>query len=89
MGTVYATGLVFAFFPARGLGSTFIFATMTHIFGVCGVSYGLYGSYARLTGFWDNGLRWNVPDYNLVKFDATSRYEQSSFFKRLRVRLDE
>ena len=34
-------------------------------------------SYLRLTGFWDNGLRWSTPNYELKKFDMTSLYESN------------
>lgn len=32
-------------------------------------------SYKRLTGFWDNGLRWKRPLRVLNKYDTVSRYE--------------
>ena len=38
--------------------------------------------YQRLTGFYDNGLRWRRPEDKLRKFDLTSDFEKATFWGR-------
>ena len=64
------------------------YGTTTHAFTLTGIVLAFYCSYARLTGYWDNGLRWNVPNYHVNKFDSTSKFEENTFFKRFRIRTD-
>lgn len=40
--------------------------------------------YRRLTGFWDNGLRWRKPEDKLRKYDNTSEFERATIWGRLR-----
>ena len=57
----------------------------TQTFTIAGVFFAYHASQSRLVGFWDNGLRWNVPTSDLKKFDVTSRYEANTVWKRFRV----
>lgn len=34
--------------------------------------------YQRLTGYYENGLRWKKPEKKLKKFDFTSEFEKQS-----------
>ena len=65
-----------------------MYGTIVRLAAVGGVLFALYGSSARLTGFWDNGLRWNIPQYEVKKFDTTSRFEDNTIWKRFRIKLD-
>jgi hypothetical protein len=40
--------------------------------------------YRRLTGFWDNGLRWRKPEDKLRKYDCTSEFEKATIWKRIK-----
>jgi hypothetical protein len=44
--------------------------------------------YRRLTGFWDNGLRWSKPEDKLRKYDNTSEFEKSSIWGRIKPSKD-
>jgi hypothetical protein len=44
--------------------------------------------YRRLTGFWDNGLRWSRPEDKLRKYDNTSVFEKQSIWGKLRPSRD-
>jgi len=65
-----------------------IYGAFVHSASISGFSAATYVNYCRLTGYWDNGLRWNVPNYHVIKFDVTSRFEENTFFKRFRIRTD-
>ena len=90
--TIYGLGYVGGFFQARSISNVKIryraFALLTHTFGVVGFTLAFYASYTRLTGYWDNGLRWNVPKQEVDKFDTTSKFEANTIFKRFRIRTD-
>ena len=43
-------------------------------------------AYRRLTGFWDNGLRWTTPENKFKKFDNTSVFEKATGWDKYRVR---
>ena len=58
---------------------------MSHIAIVTGFWLMFNISYKRLTGFWDNGLRWKYPDTRLKKFDTTSVYEANTIWGRFRT----
>ena len=44
--------------------------------------------YRRLTGYWDNGLRWSKPEDKLNKYDVTSHFEKATGWSRFRVKYD-
>jgi len=41
--------------------------------------------YQRLTGFWENGLRWRRAEAGINKWDNTSIFEKNTLFKRFKV----
>ena len=55
------------------------------MFFVLGLSAMCIVPYRRLTGFWDNGLRWSKPEDRLHKFDSTSHFEKATGWSRFRV----
>ena len=46
--------------------------------------------YRRLTGFWDNGLRWSKPEDKLRggKYDNTSQFESATIWGRIKPSKD-
>ena len=60
-----------------------------HLFGVFGLTLMLALPYRRLTGYWDNGLRWKKPEDKLRKYDSTSHFEKATIWKRCRINTDE
>ena len=69
-------------------GKLLAYGALSHAFTVSGMGVAAYASYSRLTGYWDNGLRWNVPKYQVNKFDITSRFEENTAFKRFKINTD-
>ena len=59
---------------------------MWFAFGVATVPW---VAFRRLTGYWDNGLRWKVPSDKLNKFDSTSHFEKSTGWSKWRVNTNE
>jgi len=61
---------------------------MSHLFFVTAAALMINVSYRRLTGFWDNGLRWNKPEDKLRKYDNTSLFEKNSIWGSLKPSRD-
>ena len=59
---------------------------MFFAFGVATVPF---VAFRRLTGYWDNGLRWKVPADKLNKFDSTSHFERGTGWSKWRVNTNE
>ena len=78
--TIYVTGYFFAFKIARKafqiVDKIIVFQGLAHTSNFMAISMPIYVSYKRLTGFWDNGLRWKHPSEKYRKFDFTSEYEK-------------
>ena len=62
--------------------------TIVHMGSVAAICGMFLVSYYRLTGFWENGLRWNTPDYRMRKLDTTSVFEANTIWKHFRINLD-
>lgn len=45
--------------------------------------------YRRLTGFWDNGMRWAKPEDKLRKYDCTSHFEQATGWSKYKLSGDQ
>ena len=67
--TIYGVGILNGYLCSRNwpiLGQRLvIYHTMTHFFFVIACASMVLLPYRRLTGFWDNGLRWKVPEDRL------------------------
>ena len=48
------------------------------MFLVFGLSLMISVPYRRLTGYWDNGMRWRNPEDKLKKYDCTSHFEKAT-----------
>ena len=92
-GSIYGTGIVWGYFASRSwpliAQRLTIYHAVSHMALVFGLSSMYAVSYRRLTGYWDNGLRWKVPEDRFRKFDNTSVFEANTMFKRFRIRSDE
>jgi hypothetical protein len=88
VGVFYAFGTGLAFWASRPFPMmyqrTLIYHILSHAALVTGgtVFLGMI-PYQRLTGFYDNGLRWKKPENKLRKFDNTSEFEKATFWGRM------
>eukprot|EP00347_Sterkiella_histriomuscorum_P019097 403342958 len=83
--TLYTSGILGAYYVSRPFidlsQKLLVYHGLSHISLVVGVSSMLMLSTRRLTGFYDNGLRWRRPEDRLRKFDNTSHYEKATIWR--------
>lgn len=88
-GTVYGAGILWAYGISRPLPTLMqrlvVYHGVSHLFLFTSLVLMTTTSYRRLTGFWDNGLRWRKPEDKLRKYDNTSEFEKATVWKRLVV----
>lgn len=88
-GTVYSFGTCWSYYLSRPLPTIiqrlFMYHAVSHLFLVSAMVLMTNIAYRRLTGFWDNGLRWKKPEDKLHKYDNTSHYEKATVWKWLNV----
>ena len=91
-GSIYGTGIVWSYFISRPFPSVMqrllVYHSMSHLFFVAGAVSMAVIPYRRLTGYWDNGLRWSKPEDKLKKYDVTSHFEKATGWGRFRVKTD-
>ena len=89
-GAIYGVGVLWAFTISRPFTSVMqkllIFHATSHMFFVFGAMSLFTMPYRRLTGFWENGLRWRKPEDKLNKFDSTSHFEKATGWDRFRIK---
>ena len=83
--TVYGSGMIGAYICSRPMidlsQKLLVYHVLSHMALVVAVgSMGIL-SMRRLTGFYDNGLRWRKPEDKLRKYDNTSYYEKATFWR--------
>ena len=87
-GTVYGGGILWSYLLSRPLPQLsqrlVVYHGMSHLFFVTAAALMIVIPYRRLTGFWDNGLRWSKPEDKLRKYDNTSVFEKNSVWGKLR-----
>ncbi len=87
-GTVYGTGILWSYVVSRPFPALsqrlVVYHGLSHLFFVTAVGLMITIPYRRLTGFWDNGLRWSRPEDKLRKYDNTSLFEKSSVWGSLK-----
>lgn len=87
-GTVYGSGVIWGYVISRPFPQLMqrlvVYHGVSHLFFVTTVALMVTIPYRRLTGYWDNGLRWRQPEDKLRKYDNTSQFEKSSIWGRLR-----
>ena len=78
-GTIYGLGMLWGYKVSRPypllMERLVIYHGVSHMFLALAVSTMVTVPYRRLTGYWDNGLRWKTPEDKLKKFDCTSHFE--------------
>ena len=87
--TIYGTGIVWSFaisrpFPAI-MQRLLVYHATSHLFFVAAAMSMIIVPYRRLTGYWENGLRWRKPEDKLHKFDTTSHFERATGWDRFRI----
>ena len=91
-GTIYGTGIVWSYVVSRPFPALsqrlVVYHGLSHLFFVTSVALMFTIPYRRLTGFWDNGLRWSRPEDKLRKYDNTSLFEKTSIWGRLKPSKD-
>ena len=92
-GTIYGFGMMWGYLAGRPyprlMERLVIYHGVSHMFLALAVSLMVAVPFRRLTGYWDNGLRWKTPEDKLKKFDSTSHFEDATIWKRFRIRNDE
>ena len=92
-GAIYGTGIMISFGISRPLPQVMqkllVYHTLSHMFFVAAVGTTVLVPFKRLTGFWDNGLRWSKPEDRLNKWDSTSHFEKATGWSRFRANLKE
>lgn len=88
-GTIYSSGIVFAYFASRRLPVVMqrlvVYHSVSHMTGMFATAMLIRLPYHRLTGYHDNGLRWKKPEDKLNKFDCTSHFEANTIWHRARI----
>ena len=91
-GTIYGAGILWSYIISRPFPSIqqrlIVYHGMSHCFFVLAAVSLAVVPYRRLTGFWDNGLRWSKPEDKLNKFDTVSHFEKATGWDRFRVKTE-
>ena len=91
-GTIYGTGILWSYLLSRPFPQLsqrlLVYHGMSHLFFVTAAALMITIPYRRLTGFWDNGLRWSKPEDKLRKYDNTSVFEKNSVWGSLKPSRD-
>ena len=92
-GTIYGVGHLWGYYASRPfpmlMQRLIVFHGTAHMFGAMAISLMIAVPYRRLTGYWDNGLRWKKPEDRLKKYDSTSHFEEATVWKRFRINNEE
>lgn len=92
-GTVYGVGLVWAYTISRPFPQMMqrlvVYHGVSHMFLAFSLSLMVSVPYRRLTGYWDNGMRWKKPEDKLRKYDCTSHFEQATGWSRFKINSQE
>ena len=89
-GTIYGGGSLYAYVASRPFKclatKLIVFHGGAHLFMVAAAMTSfVVMPYRRLTGFWDNGTRWRVPEDKLQKYDVTSHHEKATGWSKYRI----
>ena len=92
-GSIYGFGCVYGYIASRPFRTMAAKLTVYHgvshmfFFGAAMMAFVVL-PFGRLIGFWDNGMRWRVPEDKLKKFDMTSHYEKATGWSKYRIHID-
>lgn len=88
-GSIYSVGTAIAYLGSRPMGMItqrlVVYHGISHMFFALAAAMLIRVPYARLTGFWDNGMRWSKPEDRLQKFDCTSTFEQATGWHKFKL----
>ena len=88
-GTVYSTGLLVGYGLSRPLPyisqRLLVYHGLSHITLFTAACLMFVMPYRRLTGYWDNGLRWRKPENKLNKYDNTSHFEKATIWGKFKI----
>jgi hypothetical protein len=93
-GTIYGSGIVWSYVISRPFPTLsqrlLVYHGISHLFFMLSLSLMITVPYRRLTGYWDNGLRWSRPEDKLKggKYDNTSQFEANTIWGLLRPSKD-
>tara|TARA_B110001450_G_C17241843_1_gene327800 strand:- start:75 stop:398 length:324 start_codon:yes stop_codon:yes gene_type:complete len=91
-GTIYGGGIVWSYGISRPYPNVMqrllVYHSISHLFFVAAAVSMAVIPYRRLTGYWENGLRWSKPEDKLKKYDVTSHYEKATGWSRFRIKSD-
>jgi len=86
--SIYGAGIFTGYFASRPfpmlMQRLIVYHGISHMFLATAFALTIAVPYRRLTGFWDNGLRWKKPEDKLNKFDSTSHFEAATVWHRFR-----
>ena len=89
-GFFYLNGLIFGYLGSRGLNAiqsrVVIFHGIAHAFNVTGLVITFLMPCYRISGYWENGLRWRRPA-PMKRYDFTSNLDTHPLYKHFRVQL--
>ena len=87
-GTVYGAGVLWSYVISKPFPQLaqrlVVYHGISHLFFVTALTLMVTIPYRRLTGFWDNGLRWSKPEDKLRKYDNTSQFEKATVWGSIR-----
>ena len=93
-GSIYGAGILWAYTISRPFPQLaqrlVVYHGVSHMVSVVALSLMFTIPYRRLTGFWDNGLRWSRPEDKLRggKYDNTSQFEKATVWGKIRPSKD-
>jgi hypothetical protein len=92
-GSIYGSGLLWGYYASRPfpmlMQRLVVYHGVSHMFLAVSLSLMIAVPFRRLTGYWDNGMRWHKPEDKLKKYDTTSHFEAATVYKRFRINTEE
>jgi hypothetical protein len=83
--TFYGSGILAGYYCSRPMielqQKLLAYHAISHVALVFGAFSMFIMSYRRLTGFYDNGLRWKKPEDKMRKYDNTSHFENGTIWR--------
>mmetsp|Transcript_115208 Transcript_115208/g.159862 ORF Transcript_115208/g.159862 Transcript_115208/m.159862 type:complete len:161 (+) Transcript_115208:2-484(+) len=90
--SIYGSGILWGYVVSRPMPMMMqrlvVYHGVAHMAGVVALSLMVAVPYRRLTGYWDNGMRWRRPEDKLNKYDSTSHFEAATGWSKYKIRPD-
>ena len=88
-GAIYGTGMLWSYAISRPFPQIMqrlvVYHGCSHMFLAFAMSLMVAVPYRRLTGYWDNGMRWRQPEDRLRKYDCTSHFEEATGWSKYKI----